>query len=120
MQKYLHQRRDWPNFDFDQNLILPLFARISRRQGHLLGRMETLGIDARNRAQVTAITEYVIQTGAFEGENRSHNQVRTSVVRQLSLDVAGLSTSDWKSDGIVQLVMDATPNIHAHLTENRF
>jgi hypothetical protein len=39
MSRYIHELTDWPNFSFDEAERLPA---VSRKQGRLLGRMESL------------------------------------------------------------------------------
>ena len=39
---YLWQRPEWPALTWDDQSLSPLLARVSRKQGRLLGKMEAL------------------------------------------------------------------------------
>jgi Fic family protein len=42
---YIHQRKDCPNFYWDNVKILPLIAAVRHSQGQLLGRMREIGFN---------------------------------------------------------------------------
>lgn len=52
-------------------------------------------------------------------ETLAREQVRSSIARQLGMDVGGLVLADRNIDGIVEMMLDATANYAAPLTEDR-
>lgn len=40
---YIHQKKDWPQFTWDANVITPLLGEVRHRQGKILGVMQGLG-----------------------------------------------------------------------------
>ena len=42
---YIWQKDEWPALSWDDRKLSGLLAHVSREQGRLLGRMETLGFD---------------------------------------------------------------------------
>lgn len=116
---YLWESVAWPNFAWDDAGLSPLLAQVSREQGLLLGKMETLGFELRSEAQLHTLTEDVVKTSEIEGEHLEADQVRSSIARQLGMDIAGLVPSDRNVDGIVEMMLDATGNYGDPLTDER-
>ncbi|MDH4056790.1 MAG: Fic family protein [Gammaproteobacteria bacterium] len=116
---YLWQRHEWPALTWDDQSLSPLLARVSRKQGHLLGKMEVLGFELRDEAHLRTLTEDVIQSCAIEGEVLEPGQVRSSIARRLGMDVAGLVPSDRDVDGVVEMMLDATGRYRKPLSAER-
>jgi Fic family protein len=68
---------------------------------------------------LTALTDEVVKSSAIEGERLSTDEVRSSVARQLGLEVAGLPRPSREVDGVVEMMIDATRNCSAPLTAER-
>lgn len=116
---YLWQQPEWPALTWDDESLSTLLARVSRKQGRLLGKMEALGFELRDEANLRMLTEDVIKSSEIEGEELEPDQVRSSIARRLGLDVAGLVPSDRNVDGVVEMMLDATGNYGDPLTEER-
>ena len=119
MSRYIHQQPDWPEFTWDRNAIAAPLADVRHRQGRLLGRMEGMGFQLRQEAELETTTLDVVTTSEIEGENLNAQQVRSSVARRLGMDIAGAIPSDRHVEGIVQMMMDATQNYGAPLSKVR-
>jgi Fic family protein len=65
-------------------------GRARQVQGAILGRARNLGLTLSNEARAEILIEETVQTSAIEGEVLNRDSVRSSVIRQLSLDQAGL------------------------------
>jgi Fic family protein len=96
-----------------------LLARVSRKQGQLLGKIEALGFELRDEAHLRTLTEDVIKSSEIEGEELEPDQVRSSIARRLGMDVTGLIPSDCNVDEVVEMMLDATSNFGDPLTEER-
>lgn len=116
---YIHQLKDWPNFTWNNDTLLLLLSKVRNLQGKLIGKMENLGFDLRNEAILATLTSDVLKSTEIEGEILNPEQVRSSIARQLGMDLAGLVASDRNVDGMVDLVMDATRNFTKPLTAGR-
>lgn len=116
---YLWEQDDWPTLSWDCETLSPLLAKVSRAQGHLLGRMEALGFDLRTEAHLRTLTEDVVQSSDIEGEKLDTEQVRSSIARRLGVDIGGGVAADRHVDGIVDMMLDATGNAAAPLSEER-
>lgn len=119
MKLYIHQFTDWPNFYWNSNEIISLLSLVRNTQGRLMGRMESLGYESRNEAQLDTLTLDVIKSSEIEGEFLDQSQVRSSIARRLSLEIAGSVESDRKIDGVVEMMLDATQHYDLPLTKER-
>ncbi len=116
---YIHQRTDWPNFTWNEKLLLQRLVQIGNKQGRLIGRMEGLGFSLQNEATLLNMTSEVVKSSEIEGEILDHDQVRSSIARRLGMDIAGLVPSDRSVDGVVEIMIDAVQNYKEPLTEER-
>jgi Fic family protein len=119
MATYIHQLEDWPNFHWKRDQLSDLLVAVSRKQGRLVGRMEALGFALRAEAVLATLTEDVIKSSAIEGEDLDKEQVRSSIARRLGMDIGALMPADRHVDGIVEMMLDATQNYDAPLSEER-
>ncbi|NLK53791.1 MAG: DUF4172 domain-containing protein, partial [Bacteroidales bacterium] len=116
---YIHEREDWTDFTWDNEKVMIKLGEARNQQGRLLGRMESLGFDLQNEAVLNTLTLDVIKSSAIEGELLEIEQVRSSIARQLGIDIAGAVESERHVDGIVEMMLDATQKYDMPLTKNR-
>ncbi len=116
---YIHQLKQWPDFQWDNKQITPLLANVRHCQGRLLGRMEGLGFDLKEEATLRTLTMDVLKSSEIEGEILNPDQVRSSIARRLGMDVAGLVPADRNVEGVVEMMLDATQRFNAPLTADR-
>ena len=116
---YIWQHDDWPHWSYDTRRLAPLLAQVHVAQGHLQGRMHTLGMDLREEAALRVLTDDVLKTSEIEGERLSPDSVRSSIARRLGVDVGALAPSDRHIEGMVDMVLDATQHHHTPLTGSR-
>ncbi len=116
---YIHERKEWPEFAWDQVKLAPLLAEVRHAQGRLLGRMEALGFQLREEATLQTLTQDVVKTSAIEGEKLDEGAVRSSLARRMGMDIGALLPIDRNVEGIVEVMLDATRKYDAPLTEER-
>jgi Fic family protein len=116
---YIHERKDWPHFRFDQGKLAAKLAAVRHRQGRLLGRMEELGFPLRAEATVRSLTEEILKSNEIEGERLDKDQVRSSIARRLGVDIGALTPADRNADGVVEMMLDATQKYDEPLTKAR-
>jgi len=119
MDRYIHQLPDWPRFHWDQETLAFPLAEIRHRQGRLLGRMEGLGFTLQKEAELETLTLDVLKSSEIEGERLDPEQVRSSIARRLGLDAGGTQPADRDVEGVVEMMLDATQNFVAPLTDER-
>ncbi len=117
--KYIWQQADWPRWHYDAKRLAPLLAQAHHAQGHLLGRLQDIGMGLRDQATLQVLTENVLKTSEIEGERLDPETVRSSVARRLGVDVGALAPADRHVDGVVDMVMDATSHFDRPLIEKR-
>jgi Fic family protein len=116
---YIHERKDWPEFQWNAaNLTEPL-ASVRHRQGKLIGRMEALGFQLRAEAVLRTLTADVVKSSEIEGEKLDVDQVRSSLARRLGMDIGALQPADRNVEGVVEMMLDATRQYQQPLTRER-
>ena len=116
---YIHQHVNWPNFHWNNDIVLNKLIAIRHQQGILLGRMSNLGFSLRGEAMLKTLTLDVLKSNEIEGEMLNPEQVRSSIARRLGMEVAGLIYSDRNVEGVVEMILDATQNFSDPLSEER-
>ncbi len=119
MPKYIYQYENWSDFEWDDKVLQPLLARVRNLQGRLFGQMAHLGFSLKEEAMLGALTLDVLKSFEIEGERLNKDQVRSSVARHLGLEVAGMVNVPRDLDGVVEVMLEATQNYQAPLTEER-
>jgi len=119
MPKYIHQYEDWTNFRWQDATVSTLLGEVRLLQGRVLGQVRSFNFSSKNERNLDMITSDVLNSFKIEGEKLDHNEIRSSVARRLGLDTAGLVPTSRYTDGIVEMMLDATQNHSNLLTEER-
>ena len=119
MPTYIHELSDWPRFRWDDARLATPLAAARHLQGRLVGHMEALGFKVREEAVLRTLTEDVLKSSEIEGDTLDADQVRSSVARQLGIDIGGLKPSDRHVEGVVEMMLDATQHYDQPLTAER-
>ncbi|MEM6265737.1 MAG: Fic family protein [Bacteroidota bacterium] len=119
MSGFIYQKRDWPNFLWNNERLITVLGKVRNLQGKIIGSMESLGFELRSEATLEALTLEILTTNEIEGEILNPEQVRSSVARRLGMDIAGLVPSDRNVEGVVDMMMDAVGKYNEPLTEER-
>jgi len=116
---WIHEKKDWPNFIWDDETLASLLADARHRQGRLLGKMEVLGFPIRQEASLNILTTDVVTSSAIEGERLDTDEVRSSIARRLGIPLLNDKHVGRDVEGIVEMMMDATQNFEQPLTAER-
>ena len=116
---YIWQREDWPQFRWDKDRVNALLSNTRYAQGKLVGRLSALGFSINNSTMLDAMAEDVIASSEIEGVALNRDEVRSSVARQLGLDIEGLPIASHYVEGVVEVMMDAVRNAEKPLTTER-
>jgi Fic family protein len=116
---FIHERKDWPHFKWDQKGLLEELAEVRYLQGRLMGSMDGLGFQLREEAVLQTLTQDVLKTSEIEGEKLDTTQVRSSIARHLGMDIGALLPVDRNVEGIVEVMIDATRFYKKPLTKDR-
>ena len=116
---YIWEQQEWPHLTWDDGRLLEPLAAARLKQGRLLGSMARLGFDLKLEAQLEALTEDVIKSSEIEGEVLDRGSVRSSIARRLGVPAAAVVPADRRTEGVVEMMLDATENYEALLTPER-
>ena len=119
MKRYIHKLKDWSSFHWSNDNLAEQLAAVRHHQGRLIGRMEALGFQLRKEAVLETLTEEVLKSSEIEDEILDKDQVRSSIARRLGMDTGALTPADRDVEGVVEMMLDATQNYDALLTEDR-
>ena len=75
----IHERPDWPTFQWDIANLAEQLVAIRHKQDLLLGWMSALGFSIRAEAGLETLTLDVVKSSAIEGESLDVAHVRFSL-----------------------------------------
>jgi Fic family protein len=116
---YIHELPDWPRFTWSRGRLAKTLVDVRHRQGRLIGHMEALGFMIRQEAVLETLTADVLKSSEIEGEKLDMGAVRSSIARKLGIDIGALKPADRHTEGIVEVLLDATRNYDQPLTAER-
>lgn len=116
---YIYENSNWPNFTWDDNIILNLLLQVKLKQGYLLGKMDVLGFDVKEKALLNVLTEDVIKSSEIEGQILNTEQVRSSIAKRLGINIDNDIAVERNVEGIVEMMLDATQNFDKPITRDR-
>lgn len=116
---YIHQLAGWPTLQWNAERLTPILAAVRHQQGRLLGRMEALGFTLQQEAVLETLIADVVTSSEIEGHTLDAALVRSSVARRLGMDAGGLRPADRHTEGVVDMMLDATRRFDQPLTAKR-
>jgi Fic family protein len=119
MAKYIHQSIKWPSFTWDEQVFYKQLGELRQLQGKLLGKVELLGFELKDEANLETLIIDVVKTSEIEGEVLQPEFVRSSIAKRLGLADNGIAHSERNIDGIVDLMIDATQQNDKSISEDR-
>lgn len=119
MALYIHKLKRWPQFHWEEQSLINLLAEVRQLQGKLLGKVELLGFELKDEANLETLIQDVVQSSEIEGEILNPELVRSSIAVRLGLESLGIEHSDRHIDGVVEMMLDATQNGDKILSSER-
>lgn len=116
---WIYQQKNWPNFTWDAEKLAVKLADLRYQQGHLLGRMSSLGFELQQEASLNTLTNDVLKSSAIEGEQLNHQEVRSSIAKRLGIDMPDRVSAGRDVEAIVTVLWDATQKFSKPLTKER-
>jgi len=117
--KWIWQHKDYPNFQYDKNRFEHVLFEIKYYQGLLDGVYKTINNDELSFARLEILTTEILETSAIEGEILNRNSVRSSISKKLGIDINIKDSSNEQSDGLVDILLDATVYFDKEFTLER-
>lgn len=107
---WIWQHSDWPAFRWNSENLAPNLREVTQLQGKLLGKIEHVSQDASAATVLDAQLQNIIQSSAIEGEHLNAESVRSSLAKRLGVKEAGLTSATAQTEGLADLLLDATQN----------
>jgi Fic family protein len=120
MKVYIYENEFWPNFTWNDQELIELLGKVRNLQGRIVGKMESLGFNLKQQAELETLETEILRSSEIEGEILNPEQVRSSIARKLGMDISGLIPSDRNVEGMVDMMLDATQNFSQPLIESRY
>ncbi len=114
MPHWIWQHPAWPQFTWQPAQIAPVLRQTLLAQGELLGKAK--GADKLLQADFTldAMLQNIIHSSSIEGEKLNAESVRSSLAWRLGL-AQHVTRRERRSEGLAQIMFDATQNLNAPL-----
>ena len=117
--QWIWQDKNYPNFQFERVKLEPLLLEIKYYQGLLNGIYLGLNRDNKLQSKLDTLFYEAMETSAIEGEILSRDSVRSSLLKKLEVSNDAKDSSNIHTDGLVDVLLDATKNNNRPLTLKR-
>lgn len=116
---WIWQQPDWPNFNWQAERLTPLLRECVQAQGQLMGMAGSVGKSLSAQTELDALLQNIVTSSAIEGEQLNVGSVRSSLARLLGLELVDDDKVSQRSEGLAQLMLDATRRFNEPLTLDR-
>ncbi|MBC8997367.1 Fic family protein [Pseudomonas sp. N40(2020)] len=116
---WIWQQPDWSDFKWQAERLTPLLRECVQAQGQLMGMAGSVGNSLSAQTELDALLQNIVTSSAIEGEQLNVGSVRSSLARRLGLEVVDGDKVSERSEGLAQLMLDATRRFNEPLTLDR-
>lgn len=113
--RWIWQQADWPHFHWQAEVLAPLLRGCQQAQGRLLGMAGAVAGDAQAQGELDTLLQNIITSSAIEGESLNVATVRSSLARRLGMVTDEETRTTPRSEGLAELMLDATQGYDALL-----
>lgn len=105
---WVWQHADWPHFHWQPGQLAALLRECGHAQGKLLGMLGSVSHAASAQNELDALLQNIMTSSAIEGEQLNVGSVRSSLARRMGLEAMQDGQVTRRSEGLSELMMDAT------------
>ena len=116
---WVWQQAQWPHFEWQAEIVMPLLRAVRLKQGVLLGKTGALNGEADPQTALDTLLQNIITSSAIEGEQLNVESVRSSLAKRLGLAPDQPYPTSSRSEGLAEMMLDAVNNLDAQLTLER-
>ncbi|CAN1605001.1 protein of unknown function [Pseudomonas mediterranea] len=116
---WIWQQPDWPNFHWQPETLAAPLRECVQTQGQLLGMTGAVTASLNAQNELDALLQNIVTSSAIEGEQLNVGSVRSSLARRLGLERASDTPVSPRSEGLANLLLDATRHFSQPLTVER-
>lgn len=102
---YNWQLKDWPDFQYDLEILHPLFLEFTLEWSELNGMEKGLSKAVEEETLLNVMVSEAIKSSAIEGEFYSREDVMSSIKNKLGLSQSPLNVMDQYAIGISELMV---------------
>lgn len=117
--RWIWQHPDWPQFHWQAERLAPLLRDCTQAQGRLLGMAGAAGGALAAQGELDTLLQNIVTSSAIEGETLNVGSVRSSLARRLGLDADDNQRTSPRSEGLAELMLDATRHFDRPLSLER-
>jgi Fic family protein len=118
-QQWIWQQHAWPTFTWKTDCLADLLRQCTSSQGQLLGKMGAINDELTAQSMLDALLQNIITSSAIEGEALNASSVRSSLARRLGVDEPQGNQPTPRSEGLAELMLDATGHYAQPLSLDR-
>lgn len=112
---WIWEHPDWPHFTWSAETLAPVLGDCRQAQGRLLGMAGAVAGDVQSDEALDALLSNIVDSSAIEGEQLNVGSVRSSLARRLGVAEEPARGTTARSEGLAELMIDATRNADAAL-----
>jgi Fic family protein len=79
------QRKEWPEFQWDEAALISLEADFLHKSGVLIGTLKHFNEQEKNLLTLNIMTDEAVKTSEIEGEYLDRESVKSSICKDLGL-----------------------------------
>lgn len=114
--RWIWQQPDWPHFQWQSERLAPLLRECVQAQGRLLGMSGSAGGELSAQSELDTLLQNIVTSSAIEGEQLNVGSVRSSLARRLGMEQIDGNHVSKRSEGLAELMLDATQHFDQPLT----
>ncbi|PCJ19603.1 MAG: cell filamentation protein Fic [Candidatus Cloacimonadota bacterium] len=118
-KQWIWTGRNYPYFTYNQKYLDKIILEVKYNQGILNGIYT--GINSKNiqQASLNLLTLEALDTSAIEGNILNRDSVRSSIAKKLGIDSLNKDVSTIHTDGLIDILLDASNNYNKEFTLQR-
>jgi len=114
--RWIWQQPDWPDFNWQAECLAGLLRECVQAQGQLMGMAGSVSHALGAQTELDALLQNIVTSSAIENEQLNVGSVRSSLARRLGLELVDGASVSPRSEGLAQLMLDATRRFAEPLT----
>lgn len=103
--KYIWQREEWPNFQYDLTGVQDQIIRFAEKTGRVDGLLSALSQSLQAETIVDIMVEEAVKSSEIEGEMLSRPDVMSSIMNNLGLALHSKRIGDRRAEGVAALMV---------------
>lgn len=117
--RWIWQQPDWPHFRWQSERLTQPLRDCVQAQGRLLGMAGAVGGEFSAQSELDILLQNIVTSSAIEGEQLNVGSVRSSLARRLGLEAQAGGPVSARSEGLAELMFDASQHFQQPLTLKR-